>query len=198
MVLIAGGDGKGQDFSPLAPAVKARARAVVLIGRDAPAIEEALAEHGRAACERARRWKKPCASRATLAQPGDAVLLSPACASLDMFRNYGHRGDVFAAAVRALRRRPTARMMLYNPARRELDLDQALLWSALLLGAIGLVMVYSASIAMADAERFTGFRPGYFLVRHAVVPRASGVAARRGALPRAAVAVAEGRARGSS
>src|SRR5258706_13111174 len=56
--------------------------------------------------------------------------------------------------------------MLYNPARRQSSLDQALLWSALLLGAIGLVMVYSASIAMADAERFTGFRPGYFLVRH--------------------------------
>jgi cell division protein FtsW len=58
--------------------------------------------------------------------------------------------------------------MLYNPARRDSSLDPALLWSALLLGAIGLVMVYSASIAMAEAERFTGFRPGYFLVRHAV------------------------------
>ena len=56
--------------------------------------------------------------------------------------------------------------MLYNPARRDSSLDQALLWSALLLGAVGLVMVYSASIAMAEAERFTGFRPGYFLVRH--------------------------------
>ncbi|HUP96963.1 MAG TPA: putative lipid II flippase FtsW [Usitatibacter sp.] len=58
--------------------------------------------------------------------------------------------------------------MLYNPARRESPLDPLLLWSALLLGAIGLVMVYSASIAMAEAERFTGFRPGYFLVRHAI------------------------------
>ena len=58
--------------------------------------------------------------------------------------------------------------MLYNPARRQSSLDQALLWSALLLGAIGLVMVYSASIAMADAERFTGYRPSYFLVRHAI------------------------------
>ena len=58
--------------------------------------------------------------------------------------------------------------MLYNPARRDSSLDLALLWSALLLGAIGLVMVYSASIAMAEAERFTGFRPSYFLVRHAV------------------------------
>ncbi len=56
--------------------------------------------------------------------------------------------------------------MLYNPARRDSSLDLGLLWSALLLGAIGLVMVYSASIAMADAERFTGFRPSYFLMRH--------------------------------
>jgi cell division protein FtsW len=56
--------------------------------------------------------------------------------------------------------------MLYNPARRESGLDPALMWSAVLLAAIGLVMVYSASIAMAESERFTGFRPTYFLVRH--------------------------------
>jgi cell division protein FtsW len=56
--------------------------------------------------------------------------------------------------------------MLYNPARRDSSLDLALIWSATLLCAIGLVMVYSASIAMAEAERFTGFRPGYFLFRH--------------------------------
>jgi cell division protein FtsW len=55
---------------------------------------------------------------------------------------------------------------LYNPARRESAIDPALVWSALILAAFGLVMVYSASIAMAEAERFTGFRPGYFLVRH--------------------------------
>jgi cell division protein FtsW len=58
--------------------------------------------------------------------------------------------------------------VLYNPGRRDSSLDQALLWSALLLLSIGLVMVYSASVAMADAERFTGFRPGYFLVRHGI------------------------------
>jgi cell division protein FtsW len=58
--------------------------------------------------------------------------------------------------------------MLYSPARRDSGLDQALLWSAVLLAAIGLVMVYSASIAMAEAERFTGFRPSYFLIRHSV------------------------------
>jgi cell division protein FtsW len=58
--------------------------------------------------------------------------------------------------------------MLYSPARRDSSLDRGLIWSALLLAAMGLVMVYSASIAMAEAERFTGFRPGYFLVRHSV------------------------------
>jgi len=58
--------------------------------------------------------------------------------------------------------------MLYNPGRRDSSLDQVLLWSAILLLSIGLVMVYSASIAMADAERFTGFRPSYFLVRHGI------------------------------
>jgi cell division protein FtsW len=58
--------------------------------------------------------------------------------------------------------------MLYNPARRDSSFDQGLVWSALLLASIGLVMVYSASIAMAEAERFTGFRPSYFLVRHSL------------------------------
>ena len=57
--------------------------------------------------------------------------------------------------------------MLYNPGRRDSSLDQMLLWSALLLAAVGLVMVYSASVALAGAERYTGFRQGYFLVRHA-------------------------------
>jgi cell division protein FtsW len=56
--------------------------------------------------------------------------------------------------------------MLYSPARRQSSLDQALIWTAAILGAFGLVMVYSASVAMADAERFTGYRPSYFLVRH--------------------------------
>jgi cell division protein FtsW len=58
--------------------------------------------------------------------------------------------------------------VLYNPARRDSSFDQGLIWSALLLGSIGLVMVYSASIAMAEAERFTGFRPSYFLMRHSL------------------------------
>jgi cell division protein FtsW len=58
--------------------------------------------------------------------------------------------------------------MLYNPARRTSSFDQGLIWSSILLGALGLVMVYSASIAMAEAEKFTGYRPGYFLVRHSI------------------------------
>ena len=67
--------------------------------------------------------------------------------------------------------------MLYNPGRRASSLDHGLIWSATLLGAIGLVMVYSASIAMAEAERFTGFRPGYFLTRHGIYLAAGIVAA---------------------
>jgi UDP-N-acetylmuramoylalanine--D-glutamate ligase len=101
VVLIAGGEGKGQDFAPLGAAVKERARAVVLIGRDAPAIESALAGAG-VPLARAGSMQDAVEAAFGLARPGDAVLLSPACASFDMFRNYAHRGDVFAAAARAL------------------------------------------------------------------------------------------------
>jgi UDP-N-acetylmuramoylalanine--D-glutamate ligase len=101
VVLIAGGDGKGQDFSPLAPAVKARARAVVLLGRDAPAIAAALAGCG-VALARAGTMDEAVEAAFALARAGDAVLLSPACASFDMFRDYRHRGEVFAAAARAI------------------------------------------------------------------------------------------------
>jgi UDP-N-acetylmuramoylalanine--D-glutamate ligase len=97
-VLIAGGDGKGQDFSALRPAVSAHARAVVLVGRDAPLIEAALA--GTVSLTRAPTLPEAVRLARRLAQPGDTVLLSPACASFDMFRNYEHRGDVFRAAVR--------------------------------------------------------------------------------------------------
>lgn len=101
VVLIAGGDGKGQDFRPLAEVVARHARAVVLIGRDAPRIEAALDEVG-AGSERAQTLEAAVGRANALAQAGDAVLLSPACASLDMFRNYVHRAEVFVAAVRAL------------------------------------------------------------------------------------------------
>jgi len=99
VVLIAGGDGKGQDFSPLRDAVK-NARAVVLIGRDAALIEAAIGE----ACplHHAASMPEAVAKAFALSQPGDAVLLSPACASWDMFRNYAHRAEVFIAAVHAL------------------------------------------------------------------------------------------------
>ncbi|NMG45935.1 UDP-N-acetylmuramoyl-L-alanine--D-glutamate ligase [Aromatoleum toluvorans] len=98
VVLIAGGDGKGQDFSPLRDAVARHARAVMLIGRDAALIDAALAGSG-VPTERAADMDAAVARAAALAQAGDVVLLSPACASLDMFRNYAHRAEVFVAAV---------------------------------------------------------------------------------------------------
>ena len=101
VVLIAGGDGKGQDFSPLAAVFANTARAVVLIGRDARRIEEAVAGCG-VAIEHAVDLDAAVLRANALAQPGDAVLLSPACASLDMFRNYAHRAEVFIAAARRL------------------------------------------------------------------------------------------------
>jgi UDP-N-acetylmuramoylalanine--D-glutamate ligase len=104
VVLIAGGEGKGQDFSPLAPAVRRKARAVVLIGRDAPILEAAIAPAG-VACVREASMALAVESAFALARPGDSVLLSPACASLDMFANYKHRGEVFADACRALAKR---------------------------------------------------------------------------------------------
>jgi UDP-N-acetylmuramoylalanine--D-glutamate ligase len=101
LVLIAGGDGKGQDFSPLADPIAKYARTVLLIGKDASAIRAAIAQTGvelvdcatlEAAVQRA----------AELAHASDAILLSPACASLDMFRNYAHRAQVFVDAVREI------------------------------------------------------------------------------------------------
>ena len=102
-VVILGGDGKGQDFTPLKAAVAGHARAVVLIGRDAPFIAEALRDSG-VSLIYARGMEDAVGQAALLAEPGDAVLLSPACASFDMYRNYVHRAEVFVAAVQALRR----------------------------------------------------------------------------------------------
>jgi UDP-N-acetylmuramoylalanine--D-glutamate ligase len=101
IVVILGGDGKGQDFSPLAPAVARYARAVVLIGRDGPAIGAAIAAAG-VPVESASEMADAVRRAASLAQPGDAALLSPACASFDMFRNYEHRAEEFVVAVKAL------------------------------------------------------------------------------------------------
>lgn len=98
VVLIAGGDGKGQDFAPLARPAARWCRAVMLIGRDAPSIREALGETGVQLVDHSTLEAATRAASA-LAQPGDAVLLSPACASLDMFDNYAHRAAVFRSAV---------------------------------------------------------------------------------------------------
>ncbi|MEO8039032.1 MAG: UDP-N-acetylmuramoyl-L-alanine--D-glutamate ligase [Betaproteobacteria bacterium] len=101
VVLIAGGDGKGQDFAPLAPVVAGRARAVVLIGRDREAIADAIAGAG-VPLRRAAGLDEAVRTAFAISEPGDAVMLSPACASFDMFRNYEHRAEVFRAAVQKL------------------------------------------------------------------------------------------------
>ena len=95
-VLILGGDGKGQDFSPLKQPVREFASHVLLIGRDAPLIAKAVGG------ERCGSLEEAAHRAAQIAKPGEAVLLSPACASFDMFRDYKHRGEVFAQAVRSL------------------------------------------------------------------------------------------------
>ena len=100
LVMIAGGDGKNQDFTPLAAAFRGKVRHTVLIGRDAPRIAAALA--GVCTLESCATLRQAVQAAARAARAGDTVLLSPACASLDMFRDYAHRGAVFAAAVREL------------------------------------------------------------------------------------------------
>jgi UDP-N-acetylmuramoylalanine--D-glutamate ligase len=101
LLLIAGGDGKGQDFAPLAPAVARHVKSVLLIGRDAPRIREALAATGvpMADCDTLPQAVRAAAEQA---REGDKVLLSPACASLDMFTNYAHRAQVFVDTVREI------------------------------------------------------------------------------------------------
>ncbi|MRD47589.1 UDP-N-acetylmuramoyl-L-alanine--D-glutamate ligase [Caenimonas koreensis DSM 17982] len=101
LVVILGGDGKGQDFSPLAAPVVRHARAAVLIGRDAPLLREVLEPQGVRLID-AASMEEAVTKAAQVAHPGDAVLMSPACASFDMFRNYPHRAEVFRAAVRTL------------------------------------------------------------------------------------------------
>ena len=101
LVVILGGDGKGQDFSPLAAPVARYARAAVLIGRDAPLIRAVLEPAGVPLVD-AESLEQAVALATERARAGDAVLMSPACASFDMFRNYPHRAEVFRAAVRAI------------------------------------------------------------------------------------------------
>jgi len=101
LVVILGGDGKGQDFAPLAEPVRRHVRAVATLGRDAERIESALAGSA-LLVERAGTLAQATRWAFAHAQRGDAVLLSPACASFDMFRDYKHRADVFVAEVRAI------------------------------------------------------------------------------------------------
>ncbi len=101
LVVILGGDGKGQNFTPLAAPLARHARAVITLGRDAERIEEAIVPAG-LVVERVATLAEAVTQAFARAERGDAVLLSPACASLDMFRNYAHRAEVFVAAVRAL------------------------------------------------------------------------------------------------
>jgi len=100
LVMIAGGDGKNQDFTELADIFRGKVRHTVLIGRDAAAIARAL--QGVCTLETCATLEEAVRAAAKAAQPGDTVLLSPACASLDMFRDYTHRGAVFTQAVKEL------------------------------------------------------------------------------------------------
>ncbi|MGJ7575138.1 UDP-N-acetylmuramoyl-L-alanine--D-glutamate ligase [Variovorax sp. RB2P76] len=113
VVVILGGEGKGQDFEPLAEPVRQYARAVVLIGRDAPIIEAALAATGVSLLHAASMHDAVKLAGAR-ANPGDAVLLSPACASFDMFKDYAHRAEVFREAVQAYEDSP--RGLVEDPA----------------------------------------------------------------------------------
>lgn len=98
LVLIAGGVGKGQDFSPLIPVVAQHVKAVVLIGQDAPVLLDTLSATS-VPCELVSTLEQAVSAAFSFAEEGDAVVLSPACASMDMFKNYPHRGRVFVDAV---------------------------------------------------------------------------------------------------
>jgi UDP-N-acetylmuramoylalanine--D-glutamate ligase len=100
LLVIAGGDGKQQDFSPLAGAFRGKVRKALLIGRDAAVITAALA--GSCEVQQCSSLEEAVQVAGVTARPGDTVLLSPACASLDMFRDYAHRGQVFMERVRGL------------------------------------------------------------------------------------------------
>jgi len=101
VVLIAGGDAKGADMQPLAPLLREKTKALVLIGKDAPAIES-VARGQVPTIVHADSMRRAVALATELAAPGDTVLLSPACASLDQYKNYQDRGEQFAQAVRGL------------------------------------------------------------------------------------------------
>ena len=104
VILIAGGDGKGQDFSPLEQPVSKHVRGVVLLGRDADKVAQAI-QASNVPIHRVATMDEAVQISFLLADHGDSVLLSPACASLDMFKNYIHRAEVFTAAVRLIERK---------------------------------------------------------------------------------------------
>ena len=99
--MIAGGEGKGQDFSPLSQALARHAKAIILIGRDGPSIRDAVKSSG-ITIRDADSLERAVESAAEIAESGDLVLLSPACASFDMFKDYSHRAQVFIDAVNEL------------------------------------------------------------------------------------------------
>jgi UDP-N-acetylmuramoylalanine--D-glutamate ligase len=100
LVMILGGEGKQQDFTPLAGAFRDKVRHAVLIGRDAPQLAQVL--RGVCPLEQAATLPQAVRAAAAAARAGDTVLLSPACASFDMFSDYAHRGTVFVQAVQEL------------------------------------------------------------------------------------------------
>ena len=116
LVLIAGGQGKGQDFAPLAAAFRGKVRHVVLMGQDAKLLGAAL--EGVASIEFAKDMDDAVQRAARAARPGETVLLSPACASLDMFRDYAHRGDMFAGLRAEARRMNTAALAFARSSAR--------------------------------------------------------------------------------
>ena len=97
VILIAGGDAKGADMNELTPAVKAKAKSVVLMGKDAGLIEQAL--KGCVPVYKAENMQEAVTIAARIATAGECVLLSPACASLDQYKNYQERGEKFTEAV---------------------------------------------------------------------------------------------------
>jgi UDP-N-acetylmuramoylalanine--D-glutamate ligase len=101
IILIAGGEGKGQDFSPLSQALARHAKAIILIGKDASAMRSAIESSG-INIHDADTLERAVESAAEIAESGDLVLLSPACASFDMFKDYAHRAQVFIDAVSEL------------------------------------------------------------------------------------------------
>jgi UDP-N-acetylmuramoylalanine--D-glutamate ligase len=103
VILVAGGEGKGQDMNELAPVIQAKAKAVILIGKDAPQIEAAINQLSEIVpTYYAQDMQEVVAIASHVAKSGDTVLLSPACASLDQYKNYQDRGNQFAAAIEAL------------------------------------------------------------------------------------------------